>query len=118
MTVLTMVTDAIGDNALPFSVVTARLPAVENEIPDCAIMMAPFQSCLTVLVGLKLDPLAVAVTGSPAKTFAGCTEQAAPGDTGGAPPPNIKLRPTCSLRPRISARGVTDEAPYWQFEKA
>ena len=34
MTVFTMVTEAISDNALPFSVVIARLPAVENVTPD------------------------------------------------------------------------------------
>ena len=71
----------------------------------------PFQLYLTVRLGLKLDPLAVAVTGSPAKTSFGCTEQAALAGIPGAPPPNIKLRPVCSLRPRISVFG-TDGGPY------
>src|ERR1700730_12141314 len=68
--------------------VAASLPATFTPVP-C-------QSYLTVRLGLKLDPLAVALTVSPAKTSAGRTEQAALGDTGGAPPPNMKLRPTCS----------------------
>jgi hypothetical protein len=39
MTVFTMVTDAARPNALPFSVVIAELPAVENVIPAGAIMV-------------------------------------------------------------------------------
>lgn len=34
ITVFTMVTDALSANALPFSVVIAALPAVENVTPD------------------------------------------------------------------------------------
>src|SRR5260370_19262402 len=82
----------------------ASLPATFTPVP--------FQSYLTVRLGLKLDPLAVAVTGSPAKTSIGCTEQAAVGGTGGAPPPNIKLRPSCTLTPPISVRGGTAPGPY------
>ena len=84
--------------------VEALLPETFNPVPD--------QSYLTVRLGLKLDPVAVAVTGSPAKTSLGCTEQAALGDTGGAPPPNIKLRPDCSLTPLRSVLGVVAEGPY------
>src|SRR4029077_10308323 len=79
--------------------VEASLPATFTPVP--------FQAYVTERLGSKLDPVAVALTGSPAKTSAGCTEQAALGGTGGAPPPNIKLRPTCALRPRISVLGAT-----------
>ena len=34
MTVFTIVTDAVRANALPFSTVSATLPAVENATPD------------------------------------------------------------------------------------
>src|SRR5260370_37527763 len=71
---------------------------VEAALP-AAFTPVPFQLYLTVRLGLKLDPLAVAITGSSAKTSFGCTEQAALGDTGGSPKPNIKFRPACSLRP-------------------
>src|SRR6202140_2827448 len=74
---------------------------VEASLP-ATFTPEPFQLYLTVRLGLKLDPLAVAVAGSPAKTSVGCAEQAALGGIGGAPPPNIKLRPACSLRPRRS----------------
>src|SRR5712664_3270576 len=83
--------------------VEASLPATFTPVP--------FQVYLTVRLGLNPDPLAVAVTGSPAKTSVGCSEQAAVGNTGGAPPPNMKLRPACSLRPRISVIGVTVGEP-------
>lgn len=33
MTVFTIVTDAFSDSALPFSVVTAAIPGVENVTP-------------------------------------------------------------------------------------
>src|SRR5260370_35930962 len=82
---------------------------VEAALP-AAFTPVPFQLYLTVRLGLKLDPLAVAVTGSSAKTSFGCTEQAALGDTGGSPKPNIKLRPACSLRPR-SLVSVTPGGP-------
>src|ERR1700675_1095528 len=58
----------------------------------------PFQSYLTVRLGLKLDPLAVAVTGSPAKTSGGCTEQAEADRTGGGSATNIKLYKVCRDR--------------------
>src|SRR5580704_12445167 len=83
---------------------------VEASLP-ATFTPEPFQLYLTVRLGLKLDPLALAVTGSPAKTSFGCTEQAALTEIPGAPPPNIKLRPVCSLRPRISVFG-TDGGPY------
>ena len=84
--------------------VEALLPEAFTPVPD--------QLYLTVRLGLKLDPVAVAVTGSPAKTSACCTEQAALGDAAGAPPPNIKLRPACSLTPLRSVLGVVLEGPY------
>src|ERR1700674_1273179 len=84
---------------------------VEASLPD-TFTPVPFQLYLTVRLGLKLDPLAVAVTGSPAKTSVGCTEQAALGGAGGFSPPNIKLRPTCSLRPRMSVDDTLG-GPYW-----
>src|SRR4029077_6036208 len=45
--------------------VEASLPATFTPVP--------FHSYLTKCLGLKLDPLAVAVTGSPAYTSLGCT---------------------------------------------
>src|ERR1035437_7980147 len=39
MTVFTMVTDAFNPSALPFSLVIARLPAVENVTPALAMMV-------------------------------------------------------------------------------
>src|ERR1700674_4856674 len=71
---------------------------VEASVP-ATFTPVPFQVYLTVRLGLKLDPVAVAVTDSPAKTSVGCIEQEAPGGIGGGPPPNIKLRPACSLTP-------------------
>src|ERR1700682_1378418 len=68
---------------------------VEASLPE-TFTPVPFQLYLTVRFGWKLDPLAVAVTGSPAKTSVGCIEQAPVGGTEGAPPPKIKLRPPCS----------------------
>src|ERR1700674_3082629 len=82
---------------------------VEASLPE-TFTPVPFQLYLTVRFGWKLDPLAVAVTGSPAKTSVGCTEQDAVGGTGGASPPNIKLRPACSLRPRMSVVGTPEGA--------
>ena len=77
--------------------VEALLPETFTPVPD--------QSYLTVRLGLKLDPVAVAVTGSPAKTSLGCTEQAALGDIGGAPPPNINIDASLqSYAPEIGAR--------------
>ena len=66
-------------------VVEASLPATFTPVPS--------HSYLTVRLGLKLDPLAVAVTGSPAKTSAGCAEQAALGGTGGGLPPKRNTSP-------------------------
>src|SRR6267378_123220 len=78
---------------------------VEASLPE-TFTPVPFQLYLTVRLGLKLDPLAVAVTDSPAKTSVGCTEQAALGGVGGFSPPNMKLRPACSLRPRMSVDAI------------
>src|ERR1700682_1920975 len=73
---------------------------VEASVP-ATFTPVPFQVYLTVRLGLKLDPVAVTVTDSPAKTSVGCMEQAALGGARGSPPPNKKLRPVCSLTPPI-----------------
>ena len=78
---------------------------VEASVP-ATLRPVPLQVYLTVRFGLKLDPAAVAVTGSPAKTSVGCNEQAALGAIAGSPPPNMKLRPVCNLTPRISVVGT------------
>src|ERR1700682_3007508 len=64
-----------GCNPVVSTNVEASLPATFTPVPS--------HSYLTVRLGLKLDPLAVAVTGSPAKTSAGCAEAARLRGTGG-----------------------------------
>src|ERR1700674_2732869 len=76
-----------------------------------AFTPVPLQVYLIVRLGLKLFPLAVAVTGSPAKMSPGCTEHSAVGGTGGGPPPNMKFRPVCTLTPRRSVLGVVALGP-------
>src|SRR6202049_3744884 len=70
----------------------------------------PLQLYLTVRLGLKLDPAAVAVTGSPAKTSVGCPEQAAVGGVTVRAPPHLNTMPACSLRPRMSVVGTPEGA--------
>src|SRR4029077_6064350 len=74
---------------------------VEASLPP-TFTPVPFQLYLTVRFGLKLEPVAVTVTDSPANTSAGCIAQAALGGGGGAPPPIMKLRPVCSRTPLMS----------------
>jgi hypothetical protein len=70
---------------------------VEAPLPD-TLTPVPDHAYITVRFGLKLDPLAVAVTGSPAKTCSGFIAQAALEAIEGAPP-NMKTRPVWSLAP-------------------
>jgi len=70
---------------------------VEAPLPD-TLSPVPDHAYFTVRFGLKLEPLAVAVTGSPAKTCIGCTAQVALETTAGAPP-NMNTRPVWSLAP-------------------
>jgi hypothetical protein len=72
----------------------------------------PLQLYLTVRLGLKLDPSAVAVTGSPAKTSVGCTEQVALGGVTVRSPPHINTMPAWSLMPLTLVLAVVDEGPY------
>ena len=65
----------------------------------------------TVCLGWKLEPLAVAVTGSPAKTSVGCTEQAEWVAPRARRPPNMNTRPVWSLTPCKSVVGVVAEGP-------
>src|SRR5580692_227396 len=79
-------------DATPFLVPSLKL-AVASYEPGCKPVVSicveasapatftpvPFQLYVTVRLGLKLEPLAVAVTGSPAKTSVGWSEQEAVG---------------------------------------
>src|SRR5256885_11264780 len=96
---------------------TAYAPGCKPVVSICVqapvpatLSPVPLQVYLTVRLVSKLDPVAVAVTVSPAKTSVGCTEQAALGATAGSPPPNKKLRPVCNLTPRISVVGTAPGA--------
>jgi hypothetical protein len=64
ITVFTMVTDATSDNALPFSVVIAAFPAVENVTPAEAMMVPTMVP--------PPAPLIVAALPTCQKTFLAC----------------------------------------------
>ena len=72
----------------------------------------PLQLYTTVRLGLKLDPTAVAVVGSPTITSVGLTEQLAETGGPGCSPPDIYTTPACSLTPLTSVAGTTDDGPY------
>src|SRR5579884_737065 len=71
----------------------------------------PLHSYLIVRLGLKFDPVAVAVTGSPANTSFGCTEQEALEAGSASPPPNFNTRPVWSLSPLKSVVAVVLAGP-------
>src|SRR5258708_31337943 len=62
--------------------------SVEASLP-ATFTPVPFQSYLTVRLGLKLDPLAVAVTSSPANTTICYTEHSPVGATEAPSPPQL-----------------------------
>src|SRR3954453_3189041 len=77
MTVLTSVTDAVNARALPFSVVIATTPAVENEVaademmvptivpPPAALMVAALPTCQKTFFGCA-PPARITLRGAPA----------------------------------------------------
>src|SRR6266404_2262938 len=83
---------------------------VEGPVP-LIFTLAALHLYVIVRLGLKLDPFAVAVTGSPAKTVDGSTEQEALGGIEGVSPPNMKTTPACALPPLISVLGVVALGP-------
>ena len=72
----------------------------------------PLQLYTTLRLGLKFDPAAVAVTGSPTKTSPGWMEHSAVGGVAVRSPPHISTMPLCSLAPLTSVAGTTDDGPY------
>src|SRR5580658_2926138 len=108
--------------AMPVSLPSLKLTATLYE-PGCKPVVSicvdapaspgftpePLQLYTTVRLGLKLDPAAVAVTGSPAKTSVGCTEQVALAGVTVSLPPQINTRPLCSLTPLTSVAGTSGD---------
>src|ERR1700733_2817118 len=71
----------------------------------------PLQVYATLRLGLRFVPLAVAVTGSPAKTSPGRIEQAALGGVTERLPPHINTSPAWSRAPVRSVLGVEAGGP-------
>ena len=63
----------------------ALLPEILPGLPDQLYLMVRF--------GLKFDPVAVTVSGSPANISRGCAVQTALAGGGGGPPPNLYTSP-------------------------
>src|ERR1035437_669861 len=94
-----------GPDRNPVVSICVAAPASPGFTPE------PVHLYTTVRLGLKLDPAAVAVTGSPAKISAGCMEQASLGGVPVRSPPKLNTMPACSRTPLRLVLGVVAEGP-------